>query len=202
MPPKRKEPKKEKKVEKVIKAEKEIKAEKAEREEKKKDDKNEYISCKICLEPAQLGASVYTSNILTEIKKKYIGRCTIDHGYITDIDDDIVVLDSDNSEIINCSSVMYDVKFKIKENIKPVINNVIIGRVLDNSPMGIVLCHEKLEKMKLFIPITKCENFKFNSEEKIFVSKSKTIKIGDLISFKITRISYAEQIYSCIGEMV
>ncbi len=166
------------------------------------------ITTKICLEPSKLGQD-YISNILQEIKKKYIGKCTREYGYIVEIDSDVKV-NEDTSEILNCSSVLYEVTFNILENIKPNVGEIIPVKVLQMSSNGIVVCYEKLTSMKLFITISGCKKYKFNEDNKNFtlITPSKGAKVrsvlnvNDTLQFKFTKIIYDNLVYSCIGELV
>ena len=59
-----------------------------------------------------------------------------------------------------------------------------------------------MKNLKVLIPINILKNWKHNHSKNIFEKEKKNLKVGDIITIKITDIRYENCKYSCIGELI
>ena len=127
------------------------------------------------------------------ITKKMIGYCDQVYGYITKIDDILII---DNYISTASTGTFFVVQFSI-ESLKPSVGNEYTGTVCMVFDHGIFV--EVENKMKVLIPCDKMLDFKFCGDK--FKNKTDSIYTGDVIETIITSIKYEKHNFNCIGSL-
>lgn len=138
----------------------------------------------------------YKTHILKNLRKSLKNTCSEKHGYILDIVDIV--------KIVSSTIQRFDLKLSVKlfllvKMLKPVLDTIISAKVEMLFSYGILLNCE--EKMKIFIPSKRLENYSFNDKYFIY-GKDKKYNIGSSVSIKVKDIKFNENNYKCIGELV
>lgn len=122
------------------------------------------------------------NDILLLFKKKYEMTCTKEHGFILEVLSINKIISSTIS--IYNGNVILECELLIK-NLLPVQNQVLVGRIKQVFPQGIIILIDNC--MKTFIPNSSIKNNK---------------KIGIEIQFVIEQIRFQKGKYDCIGREI
>lgn len=152
------------------------------------------IKKNIVLHPRYINKN-FLSTLSDILKKKEVGKCTKESGYIYDISR-INILDN---TILPNGNILFLVSFEAS-NIKPEIGDEITPTVSHIFNHGVIL---NLEKTDVLIPgrDLNSEGWSYSSPPKFSKGKEE-INIGDKLKVKITQVRYDNEKFSCIAKLI
>ncbi len=135
------------------------------------------------------------SHLLNKLKSTMIGTCTLEHGYIIEINKIIKL--GDNLITSANSLVIFDIIYEA-EILKPEIGQDLSGKVCMIFQHGIFV--EIKNKMKVLIPATSIPLYTF--KDTIFVNDNdEEISLGNELVITVVMIKYEKKEFSCIGKI-
>lgn len=154
------------------------------------------LNDKISLEPKYFDKNI-ENHLLNKLKKKLIGSCSLDEGYIIKIKK---IINIGENIITSANSItVFDLTFDA-ETLKPHVGLVLCGKIWKNFEEGIFM--NILNKMKIVIlkeSLTK-QNFEYRNN--CFCRNNLELNIGDEIDVEILMINYDKNNFRCIGKLV
>lgn len=151
---------------------------------------------KICL-PSEFLYQDYKKALFQRAKEICENDCSRDYGYVLSVHKIKKIIDNYISNVN--SSVIFEIELEI-DNLKPEINDIFKGNVCMVFGGGLFINIK--DKMKVLIPISSLNNYKFDSTKKIFQDGKNIIKENDEIKVKIIGIKYAKKNFNCFGELI
>ena len=152
------------------------------------------IERRICLEPEKFDKNL-KEHILNKIKENSVNECNKEYGYILNVNKLVEIKDNNISS--NCEHV-FTVEIEI-ENLKPEIGKNFVGIVCMIFTGGIFINIKN--KLKVLIPVSNINKYKYNQEKNCFENSEKNIKQGDELEVVITGLKYSKKNFSCFGNM-
>jgi DNA-directed RNA polymerase subunit E'/Rpb7 len=134
-------------------------------------------------------------HLLNKLKETFIGKCTLEYGYIIGINKIIKL--GENSIAPANSLVIFDLIYEA-DVLKPEIGQVLSGKVCMIFQHGIFV--EIQDKMKVLIPVTSISSYRF--EETRYVNDNDDeISLGNELLIVIVMIKYEKKAFNCIGKI-
>jgi DNA-directed RNA polymerase subunit E'/Rpb7 len=150
---------------------------------------------KISLEPSFLDENL-KSHLIEKVKKELLGKCDKEYGYITEIYDDIKII---NNTISSASyGVFFNIEIQAKVH-KPEKGGKYEGRVCMVFSNGIFV--EVFGRAKVLIPSDKMGGYKYVKEDSCYKKGKHKISVNDTIQVEIDLIKYEKQNFNCIGSL-
>jgi DNA-directed RNA polymerase subunit E'/Rpb7 len=150
----------------------------------------------IVLDNAMLAPNI-ESSILEKLKQVVENDCSKDFGYILKVIKLVKILDNYISNVN--SELIFIVQFEA-ETIKPEVGKVYTDTICMVLSGGIFL---KIKgKFMVLIPPSVLQDYEFQAEKKIYVSKvdsTVSLKTGDVCNVKISGVRYLNKNYDCFG---
>ena len=135
------------------------------------------------------------NHLLNKLKSTMIGTCTLEYGYIIEINKIIKL--GDNLITSANSLVIFDIIYEA-EILKPEIGQDLSGKVCMIFQHGIFV--EIKNKMKVLIPSISIPLYTF--KDAIFVNdKDDKISLGNKLLITVVMIKYEKKEFSCIGKI-
>lgn len=143
-------------------------------------------------------ASKYLDNniekhILDKLKKTMEGKCTLDNGYIINVNK---IINLGDNKIGRANSlVVFNLTYEA-EILRPQKGDILFGTVCMIFHHGIFV--NVKGKMKVLIPATSMSSYVYNHIDNTFGPISKDTEI----SIEIVMIKYEKKQFSCIGKLL
>jgi DNA-directed RNA polymerase subunit E'/Rpb7 len=135
------------------------------------------------------------NHLLNKLKSTMIGTCTLEYGYIIEINKIIKL--GDNLIASANSLVIFDIVYEA-EILKPELGQDLSGKVCMIFQHGIFV--EIKDKMKVLIPSTSIPLYTF--KDAIFVNDNDDkISLGNKLLITVVMIKYEKKEFSCIGKI-
>ncbi len=151
---------------------------------------------KITVLPKCLDSNI-REHIYDEIKKRFLGMCSKEHGYILEIQS----LDSFETSTmgVSCHYPNFITTFRVLK-LQPVVGNVLESKITMPFEEGILA---EVGPLAIMIPEGFTNGYVFDHSSSSFINiDNDKINIGSSIKVKLTQSEYIENGYKCIGEIV
>ncbi len=151
---------------------------------------------KISILPKFLDSNI-REHIYDEIKKRFSGMCSKEHGYILEIKS----LESfqTNTMGVSCHYPNFITTFKVLK-LQPIVGNVLESIITMPFEGGILA---ESGPLAIMIPEGFTNGYVFDHSSSSFINiENDRINIGSSIKVKLTQSEYVENGYKCIGEIV
>jgi len=159
------------------------------------------IERKICLESKYLDHQI-KDHILEKLKRITRNECSNKHGYILDVTRLVKIVDN---YISSNSDNVFLIQFEAN-TIKPVEGLNLKGEICMIFGNGVFVDVKK--KLKILVPSSNLNDYKFVSGEEsdfsksYYIKKSNKLKLGDIITVCVTGVKHENQRFSCFGKLV
>jgi DNA-directed RNA polymerase subunit E'/Rpb7 len=154
------------------------------------------IKQKVSIESKYLDSNI-RQHILDKLKNTVEGKCTLDNGYIIDIQNIIKL--GDNK--IGCANslVIFDVIYQAI-TLKPEKGDILCGEVCMIFQQGIFV--NVKGKMKVIVPATSMSSYTYNQVKNVFENDDNLISEGIQVNIEIIMTKYEKKQFNCIGRIV
>tara|TARA_B100000073_G_C23696443_1_gene558547 strand:+ start:375 stop:851 length:477 start_codon:yes stop_codon:yes gene_type:complete len=153
-----------------------------------------FINKEVALHPSSL-SNEYRDVLYKNLCDKFQNSCSIEHGYILDIDSQFKILSNKISN--NTANVLFQIQFKAN-TLKPEIG------IKLKCKIDMIFIHgifAGINNLKVLIPVSTLTDYKFNTDKYIHKKTKKELYKGDEIIIELTDIRYNKQNYHCIGKI-
>ena len=152
----------------------------------------QHINQKVSIASKYLDNNI-EKHILDKLKKTMEGKCTLDNGYIINVNK---IINLGENKIGRANSlVVFNLTYEA-EILRPQKGDILFGTVCMIFHHGIFV--NVKEKMKVLIPATSMSSYVYNQIDNSFGPISKGIDI----SIEIVMIKYEKKQFSCIGKLL
>lgn len=155
------------------------------------------ISQNISIEAQYLDNKI-KEHIFNKLKNIYEGTCSLDNGYILNINK---IVELGDNKIGGANSLaIFDVIYEATI-LNPTEGQLLSGKVCMVFQHGIFV--DVYNKMKVLVPASSMIEYSYNQDEKIFIhnNSKNVLKNGLDITINIVKTKYEKKQFSCIGKI-
>lgn len=153
------------------------------------------IRKKVSLEPKYIDKN-YKNHLHKKLVTKFQGSCSEEHGYITEIGNDIEII---GNFIDTRGYIIFDIKLNITA-LKPEKNVIYTAQVMMIDSVGIFVTVE--DKLQIIIPEERAGKYKYNEEDETFKYKKKVISENSTVRVQLLEYRFENNSFQCIGKLV